>query len=74
MQYFKCVLIPLCAVIPYLRKAFSPWAYMFPDVPESAVAAANQLRAALEPRSHLTVSQHSHLAHRLLPHQNTATV
>lgn len=55
---FSCALIPLCVVIPYLRKAFSPWVYVFPGVPESVMAVANQLSAALESHSHLTVSQH----------------
>lgn len=73
MQCFKGVLIPVCAVIPYLKKGFSSRADVFPGVPESAVAAANQL-SALESLSHLTVSQHFHLNHLLLPQQNTATV
>lgn len=63
----------MCAVIPYLKKGFSSRADVFPGVPESAVAAANQL-SALESLSHLTVSQHFHLNHLLLPQQNTATV
>lgn len=75
MHCFYCVLIPLCVVIPYLRKAFSPWAYVFPGVPEPAMAAANQLNAAPESHSHLTVSQHFHLAHLRLTKENpTATV
>lgn len=45
--------------------------YVFPGVPESAMAAANQLNAAPESHSHLTVSQHFHLAHLLLTKKET---
>lgn len=61
IQCFHRVLIPLCVVIPNLRKAFFffPWAYVFPDVSKPTVAAANQLNAAPQSHCHLTVSHFS---------------